>query len=239
MTIANLNIDWGSKQKSKSHIHKIEEALDALDFNILILTESVDLELPAYNFVYKTKALPQDQEYEDLHYAEYLNGASANRVSIYSKYQSSRSFKVSDDYTSICRQFETEIGIITIYATIIGTWFKKKKYAEKELFNCITDCLRISNKTNTLCLAGDLNTSFSSTEKHMQINDETTKLLKDLCNSCKLDLTTAKLENNIDHIFISKRLTRGLIVEPAVFVQKGELSDHQGIYLDIQKKYIS
>ena len=239
MKLSTFNIDWGNKQKSKSHVHKIEQALNALDSDLLIITESVDLDLPAYNFVYKTKAFPKDQEYEGLNYSDYLNSSSGYRVSIYSKYQSSRLFKVIDEYTSICNQFETSIGTLTIYATIIGTWFKKQPYAEKELHNCINDCMKISQHTNSLCLTGDLNTSFLQNEKHLQISNETTKLLLDLCKICNFDLTTGEIENNIDHIFLPQKLKSKFNITSSIFVAKDKLSDHQGVVLDIKEKYIS
>ena len=239
MTIGTLNIDWAKKYKSKTHIHKIEDCLNTLNSDILIVTESVDLNLSIYNFIYKTKTLPKDQKYEELDYSKYLNKESAYRVTIYSKYQSSKSFEVSDPYTSICNQFETDIGNITIYATIIGTWFKKKPYAEKELHNCINDCMRIYDQTNSLCLAGDLNTSFKLNEKQLQINDETTKRLTDLCNFCQLDLTTIDIEKNIDHIFLPKYLTSSFKCASSIFVEKDILSDHKGILIDIQEQHSS
>ncbi len=139
MKIATLNIDWGNKHKSQSHIHKIEEVLNELDADLLVITESVDLNLPSYTFVYKTKALPKDQLYEGLNYSDYLNGTTGYRASVYSKYPSLQSFKVIDEYTSICHQFETCRGALAIYATIIGTWFNKQPYAAIELQNCIND----------------------------------------------------------------------------------------------------
>ena len=237
MTLAILNIDWAKKYKSKNHILKIEASLNKLNPDILIITESVDLNLPAYNFIYQTKPLPKDQEYEGLNYSDYLNGESANRVTIYSKYQSTNSFDVTDPYTSICKQFDTNIGAITIYATIIGTWFKKQPYAEKELMNCSADCMSIYNQTNSLCLAGDLNTSFEENKKYCEISNETTKLLKDLCTVCQMDLTTKTLRNNIDHIFLPKHLVTTYDAIPKIFVEKDVLSDHQGICLSIHERY--
>ena len=234
MKLSTFNINWGNKQNSSSHIHKIEQALNSLDSDIIIVTESVDLDLPAYDFVYKTKVLPTGEEYEGLVYSKYLNNSSAYRVSIYSKYPSLKSFTVSDEHTSICNQFETSIGTLTIYATIIGTWFKKKPYAEKELRNCINDCTEIFKLSDSLCLIGDLNTSFRQAEKHLQISNETTKSLLDLCYSCNLDLTTSEIENNIDHIFLPKKLKSKLNFTPKIFIRKDELSDHQGILLDIE-----
>ena len=239
MTIAILNIDWAKKYKSKTHIQRIEECINTLNSDILIVTESVDLNLSIYPFNYKTNTLPKDQGYEELDYSKYLNEESANRVTIYSKYQSVKSFEVSDPYTSICNQFNTDAGNITIYATIIGTWFNKKPYAEKELHNCINDCMRIYNQTNSLCLAGDLNTSFKQNEKHLQISEETTIQLKDLCNFCQLDPTTKDIEKNIDHIFLPKHLTSTLKCVSNIFVEKDVLSDHQGIFIEIHEQHSS
>lgn len=239
MTIATLNIDWAKKQRSKTHIHKIEHLLNILDFDILVVTEAVDLNLATYPFVYKSKSLPEGQEYENINYSIYLKGTPANRVTIYSKFQSSKTYRVTDDFTSVCREFETNVGVITIYGTIIGTLFRKPPFAEKELNNCIMDCLRIFQQTKSLCLVGDLNTSFVKTEKNLQINEVTTKLLRDLIKTCNLDLTTGNIKNNIDHIFLHKGLKVKMDVTQDVFVEKNKVSDHQGIVVEIKNKYIS
>lgn len=235
MTISILNIDWASKQKNNSHVHKIEEVLQALDSDILIITEGVELNLPAYNYVYKTKQLPADQEYEGLNYTTYLHATPAYRAMIYSKYESSRSFGVTDEFTSVCQEFETEFGTFTIYATIVGTWFKKKVFAEKELSNCVEDCMLIYKETGSLCLAGDLNTSFGNLEGHLQISTETTRRLKEVCKSCKMDLTTGNIKENIDHILLPEKVTTQFDVSSAVFVAKGKFSDHPGITVTIKR----
>jgi len=236
MKIATLNIDWAKKYKSKSHILQIEYALVELNADILIITESVHLNLPIYNFVYKTTEIPNKDVYEELNYSKYLNGNAAYRVSIYSKYPASKSFRVTDKHTSLAKEFETEFGTIVIYSTIIGTWFNKGPYAKEELHNCINDCMRISQQTKYFCLAGDLNTSFRNEEPEYQMPGiESRKYLKELCKVCKLDLTTQDLEKNIDHIFISKSLKSKLNVVASSFIEKGILSDHQGVMISIQK----
>jgi endonuclease/exonuclease/phosphatase family metal-dependent hydrolase len=233
MKITTLNIDWARKYKSATHINKIESYLVEHDFDILIITEGVDLKLPNYPFQYKTKGLPQNEEYEGLNYSVFLNETIGNRVIIYSKYESTESFNVSDDYTSICKHFNTPFGEITIYATIIGTWFKKLPYAKQELDNCISDCNRIFMQTDTLCLAGDLNTSFLEDEQSFQINSETTNQLKKLCTDCQLNPTTIQIKENIDHIFLPKRLAKNLKITSEIFIKKNELSDHKGIVVEI------
>ena len=231
MTIATLNIDWAGKSKAKKA--KIEAELNRFDFDILILTEAVKLDLPAYKFIYKTDALPVQGEYEGVKYGELLNN-TGYRAMIYSKYPSIRSFVVSDAFTGLCCAFETPAGPLTIYATIIGTQFKKSAYAETELNNCIRDCTDISKQVDNFCLVGDLNTSFAEGEKYFQISNETTRQLRELCNACALDLTTAGLEKNIDHIFLPLSLKPKMLGDPRVFVKKNLVSDHQGIVVQME-----
>ena len=170
MKIAILNIDWASKYKSQTHINSIIEALLQTAWDIIIVTESVQkLKLPGYEYVYQTKPIPDNIIYEGLNYTKYLKGGQATRVAIYSKYEMTASYNVSDEYSSICKTFETTKGALTIYATIIGTQFTKMRCAENELNNCIADCIRISERTNTLYLAGDLNTSFITTESGFKV----------------------------------------------------------------------
>jgi len=235
MRISTLNIDWGNKQKSKTHVDKIVNTLSGNNIDILIITESINsLILPNFNYAYKTKGIPSNVEYEELNYSKYLKDEIAIRVAIYSKYKSMGVFQVSDSYTSVCHQFETEKGLLTVYATIIGTQFLKMPYAQTELQNCINDCLRISKETDNLCLIGDLNTSFDNLEDGYEIKGiKSRKQLRKLCEDCDLDLTTANIPENIDHILLSKSLVVSNLAQANVFIQKGELSDHKGITVEI------
>ena len=235
MKIATLNIDWAHKQSSKTHILKVEEELNNLNADILIVTECVDsLKLPGYNYLYKTKAIPANVTYEELNYSEYLKGETAIRVSIFSKYESIRSFPVTDEHTSICKEFNTEKGALTIYATIIGTRFNKMPYAKNELDNCVSDCKRISQITDNLCLAGDLNTSFDEKETHFEIKDiKSREVLVELCRECNFDLTTTIIPENIDHILLPVKFSEKMIIKSYKFVEKAVLSDHMGIVVEM------
>ena len=79
MTIATFNIDWARCYKSKSHIYKIEDALNEVDLDILILTESVNLNLPAFKYIYKTRQLPPVIKVGKVENADYFKRASAHR----------------------------------------------------------------------------------------------------------------------------------------------------------------
>ncbi len=229
MTIATLNIDWA---KSKTRKAKIEAALVELDADILILTEAVRLGLPFYPYVFHTSPISQNEEYDELEYAKILNNETGYRVMIYSKYPAIKDHEVTHAMTSVCPELETELGKLTIYATIVGTQYNKPPWAEKELANCIADCRKISEQTKNLCLAGDLNTSFIASEK-LQISKTITEQLEALCTECDLDLTTAGIKNNIDHIFLPSGWTAKLNGEPRIFVEKHILSDHQGIVVTL------
>lgn len=237
MRISTYNIDWAKKYSNKSHIKKIEEILLQTNSDIIIITESVDsLVLANYNYAYKTHSIPLNIDYEGINYVKYLNGEIANRVAIYSKYECIDSFPVIDTTTSICRRFNTEIGSLTIYATIIGTRFNKKPYAENELNNCIADCLKISNLTSDLCIIGDLNTSFIETEVYHEIKGiNSRQALVNLCKNCGIDLTTKEIAQNIDHILLPKEIAKSHKIESKVFIEKDTLSDHKGILVDITR----
>jgi len=234
MIIATLNIDWAKSQNKKT---KIENILNAINADILIITEGIDLNLPIYSFIYKTHPIPIDKFFEGVEYSKLVKNNLPYRVSIYSTYECTRSFAVSDSKTSICKEFNTAIGPLTIYATIIGTLNKRQPYAGNEIQNCINDCLAISKQTEQFCLAGDLNTSFLENEETFEIPGIKSRMrLLKLCEDCKLDLTTKDIKLTIDHILLSKSLQEKFLFNAQPFVEKKVLSDHQGILVDIRKK---
>ena len=238
MKIATLNIDWAKTYLKKNKLREIGEFLDAYDADILILTEAVPLNLNSYPYLYTTTEIPKNVEFEELNYTEYLNGQSAYRVCIYSRIQSSRKYGVKDKYTSICREFPFGNENVLIYGTIIGTRFNKMPYAQNELHNCITDCLNFSNKSENLCLCGDLNTSLSITEKDFQIKGiKSQELLLEFCTFLKFDLTTGTIKENIDHILLSNNLAKKVKAKASVFIEQGILSDHKGIEVKMEKNF--
>lgn len=226
MKIATLNIDWAKKLK-----HKATEAfLSKLDFDILVITEAISLELPNYPYKYLCEPIPENEVYEGLNYTEYLEGETAYRTIVYSKYPCIKQFDVADTKTSLAVEFETDLGSSVIYASIVGTQFRRKPYAQTELNNFITDCQRIYHKNQNLIIVGDLNTSFRENEKQYCINSTTTQALTSLFDSLSLYVPTNALEKNIDHIIIPKSFLNKL-VDCDVFVDKNVVSDHQGVYV--------
>lgn len=228
MKIATLNIDWCKKVKTE----KVEAFLNQQNFDFLILTEAINLNLSQFPFKYCSEQIPENTEYEGLNYSEYLNGEKAFRTMIYSKVPSTKKFFVTDNKTSLALEFETEIGNLVIYATIIGTQFKRQPFAKNELNNCIIDCKKIAEINPSLLIIGDLNTSFLENEKHFAINAATTKSLEMLFENLNLMNVTKDIRENIDHIIIPKFLT-SYVINTNIFVEKNVLSDHKGIEISI------
>ena len=119
-----------------------------------------------------------------------------------------------------------------MYATIIGTRYKQLPYAATELENCILDCEKIYQQHKNLMIVGDLNTSFLEHEREYTINAKTTEELKRLFARLDLINITAKIEKNIDHIIVPQSLLHHT-PDSTVFVEKGVLSDHQGVMVCI------
>ena len=232
MKIANLNIDWGKKSKSKNHYKLIENFLIQQDFDFLVLTEAINLNLKNFNFKYCSEQIPENKIYEGLNYSEYLNDEKAFRTILYSKIPATNKVKVIDNKTSSAFEFETKFGKLIIYTTIIGTWFNKQPFAKIELENCIKDCEEIYLSNPNLLIIGDLNTSFLKNEKNYSINENTTESIKKLINDLNLFNATEKIEKNIDHIIIPKKLKNKLI-KSEIFINKDILSDHKGVYIEL------
>ncbi len=228
MKIATLNIDWAKKLKREA----TEAFLSKLDFDILVITEAISLELPNYPYKYLCVPIPENTVFEGLNYTEYLQGETAYRAIIYSKYPCIKQFDVADSKTSLALEFETDLGRSVIYASIVGTQFRKKPYAQTELNNFITDCQRIYHKNQNLIIVGDLNTSFRENEKQYSINSTTTQALTSLFDDLGLYVPTNALEKNIDHIVIPKSFNNKMM-ECDVFVDKDVLSDHKGVFINL------
>lgn len=229
MTIATLNIDWARKKNSL----QIEEFINQFDFDFLILTEAVNLNLKNFKYKYFCDQIPENVIYENLNYTEYLKGEKAFRTILYSKFPCTKKHPVTHDKTNLALEFETELGNFVIYSTIIGTWFNRKPFVEKELQNTIQDCKKIYSVNKNIIIVGDLNTSFKKGEEKFSINLKTTESLINLFDDLKLINTTKEIDENIDHIIIPKSFVENNI-EAKAFVDKDILSDHKGIYITLK-----
>lgn len=231
MKIATLNIDWARKLKRTN----TEAYLNQFDFDILVITEGINIDVQDYPYKYLCESIPVNTVYEGINYTTYLDGEVAYRTIIYSKYPCIKHHEVNDPKTSVAVEFETPLGNLVIYATIVGTQFRKKPYAQTELENMIADCRRIYESDQNLIIVGDLNTSFRKNEKSFSINTATKQALTSLFDDLKLTIPTNVLAENIDHIIISQSFESKIISSKA-FVEKDMVSNHKGIYIELYER---
>ncbi|WP_294247437.1 endonuclease/exonuclease/phosphatase family protein [uncultured Chryseobacterium sp.] len=228
MKIATLNIDWARRKGSS----ETAAFLNRFNFDFLILTEAVDLKLDKFPYQYYCSPIPENTVYENLNYTEYLKGKRAFRTILYSKIPYSKKYPVADQNTNLALEFETASGTVVFYCTIIGTWFNRQPFADKELWNTISDCRKIHAENTNLFIIGDFNTSFRSGEEKFSISRKTTAALTALFDDLQLINTTRQIRENIDHIVVPECFA-GNITEAATFVDKHIVSDHQGIFISI------
>lgn len=229
MKIATLNIDWAKKKKPA----KTAAFLNRFDFDFLILTEAVDLDLDRFPYKYLCCPIPEHTMYENLNYTEYLKGEKAFRTILYSKIPCSKKYPVTDDKTNLALEFETALGNIVFYCTIIGTWFKRQPFADNEFHNTLSDCRRIHTENPKLFIVGDFNTSFKTGEERLSISPGITESLKNLFLDLKLKNITSEIEENIDHIVVPESFA-DYTIETGIFAEKNMISDHQGIFISFK-----
>lgn len=228
MKIATLNTDWARKKNTR----KTATFLNRFDFDFLILTEAVDLDLDRFPYKYPCSPIPENTVYENLNYTEYLKGEKAFRTILYSKIPYSEKYPVTDDKTNLALEFETAFGNMVFYCTIVGTWFNRQPFADNELRNTLSDCRRLHAENPNLFIVGDFNTSFKTGEERLSISSKTTEALKDLLWDLKLKNVTSEIEENIDHIVVPE-VFASRTIETGIFAEKNMISDHQGIFISI------
>lgn len=236
MKIGTINIDWFKKSKSLQGL--IIAELDKQDFDFLIITENImSFQFNEKYFHYHTTPIPTDRKFQELNYGEYIKGEIPVRTSIYSKHQSVSQIETIDPYTSLCHKFIVDGNQLCIYATIIGTYGIKyqKEIAHPELDNFKTDIQHILHFNQNMVIAGDFNTSFYEEERLQLPVIQSRNVIIQFTDRLKILRATEKIEQNIDHIFISENLNNDVQMPPYVFLVNNILKDkpHQGISLTV------
>ena len=235
MKIATLNIDWFKKSKDLQKI--IQREIKKLDLDFLVVNENIDsFGFDEHYFRYHSKSLPTKEEFQHLDYGIYLKGSTPVRTSIYSKYQSIQEIETIDKYTSVCHKFTIEGKQFYIYGTIIGTWGIKyqKEIARIELDNFKADIRNILKENENAFIVGDFNTSFFESEKRYLSKINSKPELLNFTDDLDIYRATEKIENCIDHIFISSNLKQISTFKTTTFLDDNILKDspHKGIILE-------
>jgi hypothetical protein len=231
--IGTINLDWC--KKPTKNLENIKESIRSQKFDFIVITENIeDFNFdPSYN-TYHSNPIPIEEEYEYLHYGEYLNGKIPARVSIYTRHKAICKYKVCDPRTSIAYSFYVGNLVFILYGTIIGTYGIKyqKELALKELENFKQDVRYLKAINRNLIIAGDLNTSFIISETYNQLSQINSRNeILNLVENENLVITTANISNNIDHIIITKRISEYYLPDVQEFMNSESLKDqyHKGI----------
>ena len=217
MKIATWNLERPSK--TSRHNQAIIECLEKIDADILILTETNEIIDFAgkYNCFHTSKL-------EETYYKE-----GERRVSIYSKFNAVQYFKTFRSDTSICVKFNTPIGELAVYGTVIGIHGNRRKSFIDNLDKQLSDFGKIA-KSGNLCIAGDLNISFS--DNYYYTKDGRQKLNSSFEELNLINLT-AVIPQNIDHIIMSRTLVGGRSINIETWNLDKTLSDHIGVAVEL------
>lgn len=219
MKIGNWNIERLKK------VNKKEEILNEINkrnFDILVLTE-YDERIEPFGFEYKisTESL---QSMNTDNYKE-----TERRSVIFSKYPILNKIETFDKYTSCCAELKTEYGNLVVYGTIIGIYGNRNKNFKEDLGKQILDFKKITAEKN-ICIVGDYNLSFSDNYYYTKFGRET---INNNFQEFKIENLTAELNENIDHIAISKGFIRKSDFKIETWNLDKKLSDHIGIMIEL------
>lgn len=236
LRIAAINIDWFKKSKDLQKVIQSEITKQGLDF--LVVNENIEsFSFDNNYFSYHSNSIPIEEEFQYLNYGIYLKGQTPIRTSIYSKHKSIQEITTNDSYTSICHKFSIENKQICIYGAIIGTWGIKyqEEIGKRELQNFKDDVQNILLSNENVFIVGDFNTSFFEAEKRQLSKINSRNELLNFTNNLNIYRATEKIENCIDHIFISNNLLEISSLKISTFLDNDILKDnpHKGILLEL------
>ena len=220
MKIATWNIE---RLKPRKRLPLILEEIAKASPDILVLTEAnSDVNLPY--FTSKVMSAP-------LYGTEYRE--TEHRTIIYSKYKLIGNLSTYDDKTAICPVFETPLGPLAVYGTIIGIHGNRRRSFQEDLEKQLSDYDRIA-KEMPICIAGDFNMSFSD-------NYYFTKSGRNQLNDCfaqnNLVNLTVELPEAIDHIVVSESFVNNRPSKLTEWNLDKSLSDHKGVCVELGKPF--
>lgn len=226
MKIVNFNIE---RLLILSKLKSIIELIESYDADIIVLTETNSklIDLGKNYFAQHSKPLSKNQDNVNF----YREGE--NRVSIYSKYPIKSRIQTIDEFTSVAIEIETGFGELIVYGTIIGIfgYSRDKGRFVKDFNEQESDFIKIFANEN-VCLVGDLNISLSG---RIYPSREYRQKLNTLIEEFDMDKSTGNLEDNIDHILISKKFINNRDIKVEKLNVDKRLSDHFGICMTIKE----
>ena len=219
MKILTWNIE-----RPKSENQSIIDKLTEFDAEIIILTEtnSVIKLGEEYEFV-ATESL--ESGFDGVKYK-----TGENRTTIWTKYRIGIQKKTFDNFTSVCVEIETPKGLLNVYGTIIGVFGGIGERFKNDLEKQLLDFENLSEE-KLVCIVGDLNVTFSG---RVYPSHDAKNKLNSAFEKLKLKNLTSEIEDNVNHIVLSKSLIENRNVKIETWNHDKKLSDHIGICVTIE-----
>ena len=216
-------LTWNLERPKKAN-QAIIDKLAEYDADIVVLTETNTIINPGKEYArIESETLTKGHDGINYHLGE-------NRTTVWTKYKIVVKHKTYDNYTAVCAQIETPFGSLNVYATIIGVFGGIGERFKSDLENQLLDFEKLSSE-KPLCIIGDLNVTFSG--RAYPSHDARNKL-NNAFEKLKLINVTAAIENNVDHIVVSKDFIQTKKVTIETWNHHKKLSDHIGICLTIE-----
>lgn len=218
MRIATWNLQRLEKRKNQLILDKLID----IDADILVLTETnAIIQLDNYTCI-STDILPND--FDNIKYR-----AGENRVSILTKYKPTTQYQTFDSFTTVCTDIETPFGSLAVYGSIIGVFGNRQPRFDNDLNAQLADFKKLF-PSRQVCLAGDLNVTFSG---QPWPSNKARQTLMEAFNALGLTNTTSNIADTVDHIVLSIDFIKDkqLIIE--TWNEDKKLSDHVGHVLTL------
>ena len=230
MRIATWNIE---RLKHKNKRDLIHEACNAVEADILVLTETDERVAPEYPYCYRTTSLKGVEmpivyrgEKAFVRYAD-----TENRVSIFTKYQCLKEYVAFDSYKALCVELATEFGDLLVYGTIMGVFGNREASFQPDIEKQMEDIRRLTAEGRNICVIGDYNLSFIDNYYHTTLGRET---VQGCFGRSGISILTSERPQCIDHIAVSDSFMQGhRVTEINEWNLDKTLSDHKGIVVQI------
>jgi len=219
MKILTWNIE-----RPKAENQFILDKLAEYNAEIVILTETNSIIKlgKEYSFV-ATESLING--YDGIQYK-----TGENRTTIWTKYKIGIQQETYDSFTSVCAQIETPNGLLNVYGTIIGVFGGIGERFKSDLENQILDFENLSTESS-ICIVGDFNVTFSG---RVYPSHDARNKLNLVFEKLELINLTSEIENNVDHIVLSKSYMENKKVKIETWNLDKKLSDHIGVCLTLE-----
>ena len=216
-------LTWNIERPKKAN-QLILDKLTEYNADIVVLTETNAIINPSKEYSsIATETLTKG--YDSIDYQ-----AGENRTTIWSKYKTGMKHKTYDSFTSVCVQIETPKGLLNVYGTIIGVFGGMGERFKSDLENQLLDFENLSTESS-LCIVGDLNVTFSG---RVYPSHDARNKLNAAFEKLNLKNLTSEIENNVDHIVLSKDFIENKKLTIETWNLDKKLSDHIGICVTLQ-----